>query len=515
LVAEKKRALLSVSDKNGIVEFAAGLISLDYELVSTGGTFSALEKAGLKLKKVSDVTGFPEILDGRVKTLHPNIHAGILAADTPEHREELRRSQIEPFDMVVVNLYPFEKVASEKEASEEELIENIDIGGPAMLRAAAKNFTRVSVVTSPDQYPGIIEELRASGTISLKTRKELAVRAFIRAAKYDISIVSELQRRFNGEDYPKDFFLHFTKLADLRYGENPHQTSAFYSEPELKGVSITNSKQLHGKQLSFNNILDGNDALELVRDFERPTATIVKHTNPCGVASADDIASAYELAMAADPLSAFGGVIAVNRPLPLKVAEQISKIFVELIIAPGYEPGTLEILKKKKNVRIIETGELSPVDHESLDIKKLVGGALVQSRNVKRLDMGELKVVSERKPTADELASMEFAWRVLKHVKSNSIVFAKDSVTVGIGAGQMSRVDAVKIASFKAGERAKGGAMASDAFFPFRDGIDEAAKAGITSVIQPGGSIRDGEVITAANEHGMAMAFTGIREFKH
>jgi phosphoribosylaminoimidazolecarboxamide formyltransferase/IMP cyclohydrolase len=371
------------------------------------------------------------------------------------------------------------------------------------------------VLTSPDQYPKIIEELRESGTISITTRKELALEAFLRAAKYDIAIVSELQKRFAGEPYPKELFLHFTKLADLRYGENPHQTSAFYSEPGSKGTSITNSKQLHGKQLSFNNILDGNDALELVRDFERPTATIVKHTNPCGVASADDIALAYELAMAADPLSAFGGVIAVNRPLPENVAEKVGKLFVELVIAPAYEPGSLEILKKKKNIRIIETGELTPVDHTSLDFKRLVGGALVQSRNVKRLDMGELKVVSERKPTEDELASMEFAWRVLKHVKSNSIVFAKGSVTVGIGAGQMSRVDAVKIASFKAGERAKGSAMASDAFFPFRDGIDEAAKAGITSVIQPGGSIRDGEVIAAANEHNMAMAFTGIREFRH
>ncbi len=507
--------LISVYDKKGIVDFAKKLVEQGFEIVSTGGTFKELHEAQMPITRVSELTGFPEILDGRVKTLHPAIHGGVLARRTDEHLEELKAQEIEPFDMVVVNLYPFELTASNKGASDDEIIENIDIGGPALIRSAAKNFENIVILTSSDQYEPVLEELGSTGEISLETKKKLAIKAFLRTCTYDKAIMSEFERRFSDDIYPNDLLLHFEKVADMRYGENPHQSSAFYYEPGVKEKCVTNAKQLHGKTLSFNNILDINDALELVKDFEQPTATIVKHTNPCGVASADDILTAYELAMAADPMSAFGGVIAVNRPIPIGIAEQVSKIFVEVLIAPSYEPGTLDILTKKKNIRLMETGELGVVDESSLDLKRVIGGVLVQDRNLKHLDVSKLPVTSKRVPTEDELASMDYAWRVIKHVKSNSIVFAKGSATVGIGAGQMSRVDAVKIAGFKAGENAKGSAMASDAFFPFRDGIDEAAKAGITAVIQPGGSIRDKEVIKAVNEHDMAMLFTGIREFKH
>lgn len=514
MTEEKKRALVSVHDKAGLVEFARELIGMGFELVSTGGTFKELHEAQIPVTMVSELTGFPEILDGRVKTLHPVIHAGILAKKNDEHGEELKSNNIEHFDMVVVNLYPFEEVATNENASEEEIIENIDIGGPAMARAAAKNFEKIIIVTSPEQYGPVLEELKGGG-VSLETRKKLATQAYRRTCTYDMAIVSEFEKRYSDEHYPDQLLLRFDKLADMRYGENPHQSSAFYGEPFVKERCITNARQLHGKQLSFNNILDANDALELVKDFEMPTATVVKHTNPCGVASSDNINQAYEMAMDADPMSAYGGVVAVNRPLTMQIAKKISKIFVEVLIAPSYEPGTLKILTKKKNIRILETGELGEADEKALDIKKVVGGVLVQGRNLKHLDVNELEVASERAPTVEELESMDYAWRVIKHVKSNSIVFAKGRVTTGIGAGQMSRVDAVKIAGFKAGERAKGSAMASDAFFPFRDGIDEAAKAGVTAVIQPGGSIRDKEVIEAVNEHKMAMIFTGLREFKH
>jgi len=514
LTEEVRRALISVHDKTGLVEFTRELAALGFEIVCTGGTFKELHEAQISVIRVSELTGFPEILDGRVKTLHPVIHAGILARDTEEHREELKSADIKAFDIVVVNLYPFEKVAAEKGSTDEELIENIDIGGPAMVRAAAKNHENVIIVTSPDQYGRVLGELK-SGEVSKETRRELAVKAFLRTSTYDVAIVSEFQRRFAGGQYPDDLLLHYVKLNDMRYGENPHQTSAFYREPVVKENCITNAKQLHGKQLSFNNILDANDALELVRDFEMPTATVVKHTNPCGVASADDITEAYQKAMDADPMSAFGGVIAVNRPLTIDIAEHVSSIFVEVLIAPSYEPGSMDLLTKKKNIRILATGDLNVADATSYDIKKVTGGLLVQNRNLDHVKVQELEVVSARPPGPDEVASMDYAWRVIKHVKSNSIVFAKDRVTTGIGAGQMSRVDAVKIAGFKAGERAPGSAMASDAFFPFRDGIDEAAKVGVTAVIQPGGSIRDKEVIEAVNEHGMAMVFTGLREFKH
>jgi phosphoribosylaminoimidazolecarboxamide formyltransferase/IMP cyclohydrolase len=514
LTGETRRAIISVSDKTGLVDFARELIALGFDIVSTGGTFKELHEAEVPVTRISDITGFPEILDGRVKTLHPVIHAGILAKATDEHREELKSNGIQAFDLVAVNLYPFEKVAANRDSAEEELIENIDIGGPTMVRAAAKNFENVIIVTSPNQYGQIIEELKCGG-VSVETRKMLAAQAFGRTCAYDMAIAAEFGRRYGEGGYPDRLLLNYEKLADLRYGENPHQTSAFYKEPVVTEKCITNAVQLHGKQLSFNNILDANDALELVKDFERPTATVVKHTNPCGAASADNITEAYERAMDVDSLSAFGGVIAVNRPLTLKIAEKVSRIFVEVLIAPSYEPGALNMLTKKKNIRILETGELGEVDQNSLDIKRVVGGALVQDRNLAHVNVRELEVISDRKPTEEELASMDYAWRVIKHVKSNSIVFAKGSVTTGIGAGQMSRVDAVKIAGFKADERAKGSAMASDAFFPFRDGIDEAAKVGVTAVIQPGGSIRDKEVIEAVNEHGMAMVFTGLREFKH
>ena len=504
--------MLSVSDKEGLAEFAKELITLGYEIVSTGGTFRELSENAIPVTRVADVTGFPEILDGRVKTLHPKIHGGILAR--PDHDAELEANSIQRFHMVVVNLYPFERVVKEPDVTEEDMIENIDIGGPTLLRAAAKNHESIIVVTSPAQYNGIIEELRQNGAVSPEKRRELAVEAYLRTCTYDMAIVQELEKRMQGP-YPRDLLLHYRKIADMRYGENPHQSSAFYSEPRMAVNCITNARQLHGKKLSFNNILDTNDALELVRDFEDPTATVVKHTNPCGVASAEDIDTAFESALAADSMAAFGGVIALNRPCTVGIAEEICKIFVEVLGAPSYEPGTLELLTKKKNIRILETGLLERLKANEVDLKKVTGGILVQDRDIISLDMDQVKVISERAPTAEELGSMEFAWRLIKHVKSNSIIFTKGRRTTGIGAGQMSRVDAVRIASFKAGENAEGSVMASDAFFPFRDGIDEAAKAGVTAVIQPGGSIRDKEVIEAIDEHGMAMVFTGIRAFKH
>jgi len=512
-----KTALLSVSDKTGLVDFARALHKLDITLISTGGTAKLLMENDLPVKLVSDLTGYAEMLDDRVKTLHPVIHGGILALrDKAEHMKRLEELNILPIDLVVVNLYPFQKTISKENVSLHDAIENIDVGGPALIRAAAKNYQHVGVVVSPSRYDELIDELNKNACmLSGNTLARLSVEAFQHTAEYDSIIFNYLGGKIAQlEEFPKFLTMGFSKIQDLRYGENSYQRAAFYSEPYIDQPCISNSKQLQGKELSFNNILDLNDALELVKDFEKPTAAVVKHTNPCGVASSGDITTAYKKAYEADPMSAFGCIIALNRKMPAELAVFIKQFFVEAVIAPGFEPEALKVLSEKKNLRIIETRPLSRKD-TGFDLKKVVGGLLVQTRHTPILTEKELKTVSRREPSAEEVRSMLFAFKVCCHTKSNSIILAKEDVTTGIGAGQMSRVDSVKIAVMKSHGKSKGSVMASDAFFPFRDGIDEAAKAGVTAVIQPGGSIRDQEVIDAVNEHGMAMVFSGTRCFKH
>jgi len=470
----------------------------------------------LHILHISEVTGFPEIMHGRVKTLHPKIHGGILALrDDLSHLEEAKKHGIPFFDLVVVNLYPFEETIAKPGVTLKEAIENIDIGGPTLLRAAAKNYLHVGVVVDPSDYPIILEELKEKGDLSLKLKSILAIKAFQHTAAYDTIIQDYLTKQLAPElIFPQKLTFTFTKVQELRYGENPFQRGALYRESMINESSVVNATKLHGKELSFNNILDLNDALELVKDFDEPCAAVIKHTNPCGVAIGESIDEAYRRAHEADPMAAFGCIIALNRKVNTSAAELIHRFFVEAIIAPGYEPKAFEILAQKKNIRILEVSNLTKGSN-GLDIKKITGGLLVQTRERAYVNENELKVVSRRHPTPQEIKNMLFAWKVCIHVKSNSIVFAKDGATTGIGAGQMARVDAVKIAAEKGGNRVPGSAMASDAFFPFRDGIDAAAEAGITAVIQPGGSIRDQEVIDAVNEHNMAMVFTGKRCFKH
>jgi phosphoribosylaminoimidazolecarboxamide formyltransferase/IMP cyclohydrolase len=513
-----ERALLSVSDKEGLVDFAKGLKGLGVEIVSTGGTAALLERNDVKTIGISEVTGWPEMMDGRVKTLHPAIHAGILARrDSKEHMAQLQKANIKKIDMVVVNLYPFKETVL-KGSSLDEIIENIDIGGPSLIRAAAKNFEGVAVVTNPSRYPGLLQEMTTSdANIGGETLRTLALEAFRATATYDAMISSYLAKVFPGEMFPSSFSLGMDKAYDLRYGENPQQTGAFYVDPFASGVAVGRSEKLHGREISYNNILDLESALELLREFpDRPTAVVIKHTNPCGIASSDSLVDAFVTAFNVDSLAAFGCVIGLNREVDLATAEQIGSHFVDCVIAPEYAPEALAMLSKKKNIRLLRTG--APISHDEkpeLKMKKVKGGLLIQTSDVKPLDPDTLKVVTARAPTEEETKSMLFAWKVCKHVWSNAIILAKGERVVGIGAGQMSRVDSSMIAAHKARENARGAVMASDAFFPFRDGIDEAAKAGVTSVIQPGGSIRDEEVIKAADEHGMAMVFTGVRIFRH
>lgn len=513
-----ERALISVSNKDGIVDFARGLSANGVEIISTGGTASLLEKNGLKTIGISDVTGFPEMLDGRVKTLHPNIHAGLLARrDMPEHMSKLAEMNIHPIDMVVVNLYPFKETVLKPGVSLEEVIENIDIGGPSMIRAAAKNYRSVAVITNPGRYSSVLEEMNGTGGISEATLGSLMLEAFQHTAQYDALIAQHLGGVFKGPQFPERLTLGFEKAQELRYGENPSQAAAFYADPFASGVNPGGMTQLHGKELSYNNILDMESALNLLREFEeRPTAVVIKHTNPCGIASADDIYDAFMVAYNVDALAAFGCVIGLNRKCDVRTAEEISKHFVEIVFAPEFEPEALDILSKKKNIRLMLTD--GPIVHDDVPrfkYKFVKGGLLVQTVDNNVLDPSTLKVATERAPTEEELRSMLFAWKVVKHVWSNTVILAKGEQVVGIGAGQMSRVDSSFIAAHKACDQAKGSVIASDAFFPFRDGVDEAAKAGATAIIQPGGSIRDAEVIQAANEHGMAMVFTGSRVFRH
>jgi phosphoribosylaminoimidazolecarboxamide formyltransferase / IMP cyclohydrolase len=514
-----ERALISVSNKDGIIDFARGLSSHGVEIISTGGTAALLDKNGIQTVNIADVTGFPEMLDGRVKTLHPNIHAGLLARrDLPEHMAKLDEFGIRKIDMVVVNLYPFRETVLKPNVSLEEVIENIDIGGPSMIRAASKNYESVAVVTDPARYVPILEEMKASGgAVGHETLRGLMLEAFQATANYDALIAQHLSGIFPGPRFPGTLTVGMEKVQDLRYGENPTQQAAFYGDPFVTGVAVSQMKQLHGKELSFNNILDIESALSLLREFEdRACATVIKHTNPCGIACDDTIYDAFMVAYNVDPLAAYGCVIGLNRECDLPTAEEISKHFVEIVFAPSFDPLALDLLRKKKNIRLMTTpGPITLADAPRIKMKYIKGGMLVQTADNGQVTAENLKVVTTRSPTPFEVKSMLFANRVCKHIWSNTVILAKGERVVGIGAGQMSRVDSSFIAAHKAGENAKGSVIASDAFFPFRDGVDEAAKAGATAIIQPGGSIRDQEVIDAANEHGMAMVFTGVRVFRH
>ena len=512
-MAKVRRALISVWDKRGLIDFARGLNKLGIEIIATGGTTKKLKNAGIPAVPVSDVIDFPEILEGRVKSMHPVIQAGILALrDNKEHMEQLKKHKIKPIDMVVSNLYPFSEIIKKK-TDLKEVLEFIDVGGPTMIRAAAKNFKHVVVVTNPDQYDRVLEELKKGG-VSEKTRVELAIQAFKLTAEYDATIDEFLQKHVGIKAFPDVFSLKFKKTQDLRYGENPHQEGALYKEFTVKEPCVAIAKQLHGKKMSYLNYMDANAAFELVKEFDEPTVAVIKHTSPCGVGCGKTVLEAFEKAYAADPISAFGGVVSCNRKIDVKAAKKISGIFFDVLIAPGYEKGALEFLKKRKNLRVLETGD-SLATPKNYDFTKVSGGLIVQDYDNLVLNEKDLKFVTKKKPTKEEVEAMLFAWKIVKYVKSNGIVLSKNKQTLGIGLGQTSRVGAVEIAIKQAGDKAKGCVMASDGFFPFRDAIDVAAKAGIVGIIQPGGSIRDKELIDAANEHGIAMVFTGVRAFKH
>jgi phosphoribosylaminoimidazolecarboxamide formyltransferase / IMP cyclohydrolase len=525
-----RRALISVSDKTGIVDFARELTGFGVDIVSTGGTARTLRDAGIAVRDVSDVTGFPEMMDGRVKTLHPKVHGALLGVrDKADHVTAMTEHGIEPIDMVVINLYPFEETIAREGVGIDEAIEQIDIGGPAMIRSAAKNYRDVAVVTITGNYEEVIEELReTNGHTSLALRQRLATRAFSRTSSYDGAIFRFLashapnpQSVFGNPRRPQppveisareEFALILRKAGDLRYGENPHQEAGLY-EIDSWSHGIAQAELLNGKEMSFNNYVDADAAWQLVCDFEELAVAIIKHTNPAGVASGRNAEEAYRRALACDPVSAFGGIVALNRPVDEAAARAISEIFVEVVIAPDYEDKALEILRTKKNLRVLRCAEQRRV--QGFEYKQISGGMLAQTRDAHRLQRSDLKVVTKRAPTEIEVDDLLFAWTVCKHTKSNAIVYARDRQTVGVGAGQMSRVDSVKIAAMRAQFPIAGAVMASDAFFPFRDGLDEAAKSGIVAVIQPGGSVRDEEVVAAADENNIAMVFTGIRHFKH
>ena len=541
-----RRALLSVSDKTGLVDFARALAGFGVELLSTGGTAKALREAGLEVRDVSDVTGFPEMMDGRVKTLHPRIHGGILAIrDNPEHERALAEHGIDPIDMVVVNLYPFEQTVAREGVTLEEAIEQIDIGGPSMVRSAAKNFRDVAVVAIPTQYEEVLGQLqRNNGALDLGIRRRLALRAFYLTSVYDGAIFKYLLNAgvthdpeeraragthgepntsvriahkpfevLTGEEaeLPEFINVHLHSTSELRYGENPHQRAALYSTEERGGIA--HAALLGGKEMSFNNYVDADAAWQLVCDFDETACAVIKHMNPAGVGTAPSPEEAYRLALATDPVSAFGGIVAFNRTVDEAAARAVTEIFTEVVVAPDFDEAAVEVLKSKKNLRVLRAGE--PRQPVGLDLKRVTGGVLIQTRDTHRLRREDLKVVTRRAPSDEEVEALLFAWTVCKHTKSNAIVYARAGQTVGVGAGQMSRVDSVRLGAMRAQLPVAGSALASDAFFPFRDGLDEAAKHGITAVIQPGGSVRDAEVIAAADEHGLAMVFTGVRHFRH
>jgi len=506
-----KRALLSVSDKTGLVDFARGLVALDFELVSTGGTSRALREAGVAVTDVSDVTGFPECLEGRVKTLHPGVLAGVLAKGTPEHLKTLDELHIGRVDLVAVNLYPFQATVARHGVTEEDAIENIDVGGPTMIRAAAKNHERVTVLVDPADYGPVLEELRQGGDTTHATRRRLMIKVFAMTAAYDAAVAGHFAS-LGGDALPSALFLGGVKAQELRYGENPHQKAAVYLPAGGHASGILGAMQRQGKALSFNNLVDMDAAWALVREFDNPAAAIIKHTNPCGCAEQETLAEAYRKAYECDPVSAFGGVLGFNRPVDEETAQEIVKTFIEAIVAPDVTPGARTILAAKKNLRVVKVDfgwRPAPV------LRTISGGWLLQTPDDATLDRARTRVVTERAPSQAEWEALEFAWKVVKHVKSNAIVYARAGQVVGVGAGQMSRVDSVKIGAMKAVLPLEGTVLASDAFFPFPDGVEEAARHGVTAVIQPGGSVRDEEVIAAANRLGLAMVFTGIRHFRH
>jgi phosphoribosylaminoimidazolecarboxamide formyltransferase/IMP cyclohydrolase len=521
-----KRALISVYDKSGIVEFARELNSLGVEIISTGGTYRALQAAGIPVLEVAQVAGFPEILEGRVKTLQAQIHAGILAIrSNPEHMAQLKEHDVTPIDMVVVNLYPFRETVANPNVALEDAVEKIDIGGPTMVRAAAKNWQDVAVLVNPARYAQVLSEIRSTGDVALTTKFDLMVEAFEHTSSYDTAIAAWLTSRGReivtgrvggqAETFPKTMTIQLSKVQDLRYGENPHQQAAFYADGSVGGTTIVGAKQLHGKELSFNNINDAHAALQLVKEFDRPAAVAVKHMNPCGVAVADKLADAYRRAYDADPVSIFGGIIALNRPCDEETALEIKKIFVEIVLAPSFDEGALKVLTKKKDIRLLEVGPIEREAPAGYDVKRVAGGYLLQNWDAIAEDPQTWKTVTEAGVTPELLADLDFAWKVCKHVKSNAIVVAKGGMTLGVGAGQMNRIDAARHALRQAGEGARGAVLASDAFFPFPDVAEAAGEAGIKAIAQPGGSIRDEESIAACNKLGLAMLFTGVRHFRH
>ncbi len=514
------KALISVSDKTGIVDFAKGLEKNGVEIISTGGTFKKLKEEGVNVKEISELTGFPECLDGRVKTLHPKVHAGILAIrDKKEHMDQLKELGIDTIDFVVVNLYPFKQTILKDGVTREECIENIDIGGPTMLRSAAKNYQDVAVITNPEDYEVVLKELEENGKVSKDTKFRLMQKVFEHTAHYDAMIASYIKEQRHDYELPEKLTLTYEKVQDMRYGENPHQKAALYKEIGKCEGSLTTAKQLNGKELSFNNINDTNGALELLKEFEEPTVVACKHGNPCGVGSDESIYNAWKKAFNADKTSIFGGIVVSNREITEQIAEEMSQIFLEVVVAPSYEPKALEILKTKKNVRILELENISKKQNENaLDVKKINGGVIVQTIDSKLLD--EYEVVTNRKPTEKELEDLMFTWKIVKYVKSNGIALGKDKQSIGIGPGQVNRIWATKQA-VEHGEEliekgiTKGAVLASDAFFPFSDCVEEAHKAGITAIIQPGGSIKDQDSIDKCNEYGIAMLFTKMRHFRH
>ncbi len=509
-----KRALISVSDKNGVIDFARELSGLGFEIISTGGTKKALSEAGIQVTGISDVTGFPEILEGRVKTLHPMIHGGLLAkAGEENHRSQLEKHGITPIDVVCVNLYPFQQTIEKPGTTEEDAIENIDIGGPAMLRASAKNHAYITVVVDPADYQPVLEELRENGETALATRRRLAAKVFRHTAAYD-ALIAEYMTTLSGEDEPEKLTVTYELKQTLRYGENPHQKAAFYRKPLGSDFSVANAVQLHGKELSYNNINDADAALQIVKEFSEPAAVAVKHMNPCGAGVGESVSDAFVKAFEADPVSIFGGIVAFNREVDADTAAKLHEIFLEIIIAPSFSPEAIAILTAKKNLRLLTL----PFDQKEKAERKLSsieGGLLVQDHDSFGLDHASITVVTEREPSPEEWEALKLGWKVVKHVKSNAIVVAGKSSTLGIGAGQMNRVGAARLALEQAGGKAKGAALASDAFFPMDDTVEAAAKSGITAIIQPGGSIKDAESIRKANDYGIAMVFTGVRHFKH
>lgn len=510
-----KRALISVSNKDGIVDFAKELDSLDIEILSTGGTAKLLRESGVKVKDVSEITGFPECLDGRVKTLHPAVHGGILAIrNNKDHMKTLEDLNIDPIDLLVINLYPFKETILKENVKLEDAVENIDIGGPTMLRAAAKNHKDVTVVTDPKDYSGIIKEIKDSGNTSGETRYNLALKVFQHTAHYDSLIADYLLGRVKDQDaFPENLTITYEKIQNLRYGENPHQKAAFYKEIGNTQGTLVDGKQLQGKELSFNNINDANGAIEILKEFDEPTVVAVKHTNPCGVASGEDIYTAWKKTYESDKVSIFGGIVALNRPLTKEVAEEMAEIFLEVIIAPSFTEEALKIFAKKGKLRLIEIKELDAKYEKGPNIKKVQGGILVQDENNALVE--EIKEVTNATPSKEQTEDLLFAFKVVKHVKSNGIVLVRDKQTLAIGPGQTSRIWALENAIKNSTHCLKDSVLASDAFFPFRDCVDEAAKAGVTAIIQPGGSVKDDESIKACNEHGISMVFTGIRHFKH